>query len=261
MKHLKFILPLIYFFVVYPTLAQSNPTVEIVLSQTTAHTGEMVTANVYIRNAVNVGGADIGITVDEGCLRIVSVENGTFLPTSAENGGYSPFYEVHNHDTRLAAAITDRAKLATGEGIFFSAQLEVICASGTAPLQVSFAELSAYQNPASETIDLIAYTLGAGTVTIINTQLEIVSDGNAAVGATSAPSETAVAPATTSSSENAVATLVNTPSASGDAANSGQSATGIIILPFLCIGILLLVGVFWFMRRPVREEEDSEAEV
>ena len=153
-------------------LAQSSPTVEIILSQATAQPGDIITADVMIRNAVNVGGADVGITVDE-CLKIVERQPGDFLPTKAEEGGFSPFSELNEHDTRLAAAIIDRTKLANGDGVFFRVQLEVLCEVSEASLTVSFAEFSAYADPTATEITLVGYTLGAGTVNTTSAQLAI----------------------------------------------------------------------------------------
>src|SRR5258706_9616206 len=149
------LLILIFLTAARTTLAQSNPTVEIVLVQPTAQQGGTVAADVYIRNAVNLGGADIGITVDGQCLLIVDRQPGSFLPTTADKGGFSPFAELHDHDTRFAAAVIDRSKIANGDGIFFTVQLKATCTKGTAQVKVTFAQLSSYKDPAAKDIELI----------------------------------------------------------------------------------------------------------
>jgi hypothetical protein len=235
-------------------MAQSNPNVVIVLDKLTAHQGEIVTAEVMIRGAVNLGGADVGITVDEQCLKIVERTDGSFLPTSGENGGFSPFSELNEHDTRLAAAITDRSKLANGQGVFFSVSIQVTCASGTVPLTVVFAELSAYQNPSDATVVLDAYTMSNGNLTIGNTEIEIVGDSGTPVVTLSpvaATTQTAPVEATQGSSSPAATAALQ------PAADAGGSNAVLILVPLLCLGIIVLGGIFWFIRRSSREDEDE----
>ncbi|MCA0457061.1 MAG: hypothetical protein LCI00_24030 [Chloroflexi bacterium] len=153
--------------------AQTTPTIDIVLGQPEANPGEIVRAEIYIRNGVNIGGADIGIAVDETCLRIINRTTGTYLPSENAAGGFSPFSELHDHDTRFAAAITDRTKLANGDGVFYTVDMQVTCENGIAPLTVVFAELSAYKDPSADQIEFIAYSMATETVNIVNTQLTI----------------------------------------------------------------------------------------
>ena len=162
-------------------LAQDNPTVEIVLSQSTAQQGDIITADVYVRNAVNVAGIDIGITVDNICLRINDRQPGDYLPTTSEEGAFSPFSELNDHDTRFAAALTDRSKNASGDGVFYRVELEVTCETGTARLDFSYAKLSTYADPTAESVSLISYELGDGTLNAINTQLTIVPAGQVTI--------------------------------------------------------------------------------
>ena len=176
--------------------AQPNPTVEIVLTQPTVQQGGSVVADVYIRNAVNLGGADVGITVDDKCLTIVDRQPGNLLPATADKGGFSPFSELHDHDTRFAVAVTDRSKIANGDGVFFHIQLKATCATGTAPLKVSFAQLASYKDPAAKDIELISYKLESGSVNAINAQLSIGPAGQVTAIPTPSRAPTMVASAT-----------------------------------------------------------------
>lgn len=252
MKSLKIFAAIVIVFITSNRIfAQTEPSVEIILSQPTAQFGDTVTADVVLRNGTNIGGADIGMQVDERCLQITGVELGTFLPSAEGQGGFSPFSETTDHTTRQAIAITDRSKLATGSGIFYRVQLEVICDGGTAPLTINFAELSAYRDPAAETIDLIAYRLTDGTLTVFNTQLEIVApDGS-----------TAVPVPTQQPSSDATPQPDTTPSTQPEqpAAQPEQPVALLIILPLACLGVIFLIVVFWIMRRPVRKDDEENS--
>jgi hypothetical protein len=150
-----------------------RPSVEIVLNPPTAQKGQTITADVYVRGAVNIAGTDIGMTVDPACLRIVERQPGEFLPTEAEAGGFSAFSEQHDHDTRLAASLLQRSYIANGDGIFFRTTLEVLCESGVAPLNVSFAELTGIEDLEAENAKFVTYTLADDTVEVIDAQLAI----------------------------------------------------------------------------------------
>ena len=78
----KLFVLLFVFLVTGTSLAQDNPTVEIVLSQPTAAKGDIISADVVIRGAINVAGTDVGITVDSSCLRILDRQPGGYLPTT-----------------------------------------------------------------------------------------------------------------------------------------------------------------------------------
>lgn len=239
----------------YSVYAQSNPIIEIVLSQPTAKFGDIVKADVYIRNATNLGGADIGIKVDDTCLRISNRTAGTFVASTGENGGFSPFSEQHDHDTRFAAAITDRSKLANGEGVFYSVDLQVICENGVAPLTVVFGELSAYKDPNAAQIEFLAYTLTAKTTSAINTQLIVGSAvaPTATVGPTAAPGEQQVAPTAVAGSRTA------TPVPAAEAA-SQPPVTLIAVICLSGVGLLILIAAFVILRRRKDEDEDDEVE-
>lgn len=207
--------------------AQSIPTIEIVLTQPTANMGDTVRAEIYIRDGVNINGADIGIVVDDTCLRIINRTAGTYLPSTSDAGGFSPKSELHDHDTRFAAAITDRTKLANSAGVFYTVDLQVICESGIAPITVAFAELSAYKDPAAPQIEFIAYTLSANTVNIVDTQLTI---GSAEVPPTASfTSETAQLP-----------------------------IIPIVLIGLTLLGIGTLIAAFVFLRRRATDDDTDE---
>ena len=59
--------------------AQSAPEISVELVPSRAEKGEIVTANVWVRNGVNVAGADVGIEVDA-CLKVNGRTQGGYLP-------------------------------------------------------------------------------------------------------------------------------------------------------------------------------------
>jgi hypothetical protein len=205
---------LIACFAAHVAFAQSTtPTVEIVLSQPTAESGDEVTAEVYIRNAVNIGSADVGITVDDQCLRIVERTNGDFLPTNEEQGGSSPISEMNEHDTRLSVLVSDQSKLGNGDGVFFRVKMIATCQAAAAQLNVTFAELSGYDDPEADGA-LNSYTLDAGTVNIVNAELAIGAGEQITPTATSAPATATNAPAATSTVQPTTSpTATNAPAA------------------------------------------------
>jgi hypothetical protein len=170
-RYLPFIFLLLLISLPATAFAQSGPTVAIEMAAMQAVPGDTVTANVMIRNGKNIAGADVGIETDE-CLRIVQRTQGSFLPDPA-NGGFTVFDETTEHTSRLAVAITDRAKIANADGVFFQVDMEVLCSAGAGEATVSFAELSAYRDPAAEQIELVAYTFADDTLAGTNAQLVI----------------------------------------------------------------------------------------
>ena len=120
---------------------------------------------------VNIAGADIGIETDS-CLRVSSRTQGAYLP-DASNGGFVVFEQTDDTSTRLAVAITDRKAIANTDGIFFSAQLEVLCDTGSPTVTVNVAELSAYRDPTAEQIELIAYMKDDGSLDTVDAQLSM----------------------------------------------------------------------------------------
>lgn len=253
----KFALILFFLGSVGVSLAQGgNPTVEIVLSQPTAQMGQTVTAEVYVRGAVNIAGTDVGITVDPTCLRIVDRQTGEFLPIEAEQGGFSAFSELHDHDTRLAASLLKRSRIANGDGVFFRVTLQVICESGTAPLNVVFAELTGIEDLTVENANFLVYKLDTSNVNVINTQLAIGPLGSVTAVVPNTPDGQLVT-AAPNTPDGQVATVV--PSTSPDAVvtDTQQSPIVMIVVVGLSIvGVIMLGVIFWYMRR--RKNEDQE---
>ncbi len=216
---------------------QSIPTVSIVLSRMTAHEDETVMAHIFISDVSNLSAADVGISVDDRCLRIMGRPLGTFLPDT--DGGSTAFSVMNDHDTRLALAITDRSLLATGGGIFYQVHLLVTCASGTAPLEVTFAELSAYKDPSADPVEIQSYTLYAGNLTIVNAQLQIgpVEEQTQPPPTTTlAITATATPEPVTSQASQALLTTLNT-----------LNIAVIVLLAILILFIVILIA--WAARR------------
>jgi hypothetical protein len=181
-----------------PTAAQTvNPLVEVVLSSDQAQQGDTVYADVVIRNGQAVAGADIGIAVDS-CLRVVDRQPGSYLPSTSETGGFSPFAELTDSGTRFAASITDRARVANGDGPFYRATLRVTCEEANPQVFITFAEIAALADPKGTSNDLLGYNLERGNLSIVNDALAIQPG---AVAATPVPIQGyAVPPPETSNS-------------------------------------------------------------
>jgi hypothetical protein len=204
-----------------------RPSVEIVLNPPTAQKGQTITADVYVRGAVNIAGTDIGVTVDPACLRIVERQPGEFLPTEAEAGGFSAFSEQHDHDTRLAASLLQRSHIANGDGIFFRTTLEVLCESGVAPLNVSFAELTGIEDLEAENAKFVTYTLADDTVEAINAQLSVGPAGSVTAIPTRVPKTMPAAPAVVAQTQTQNLLLIG---------------IGIVVLASIGLIVLLVVA-------------------
>lgn len=220
--------------------AQDTPVVEIVLSQPTAQQGDTVTASVYVRNAINVGGIDIGVTVDDQCLRIVDRQPGDYFPTSDTEGAFSPFAQLNEHDTRFASALTDRTRHVSGDGVFYTVQLEVTCPEGVASLNVSYAMISTYADPNAEVISLISYAQEDGTLNVVNAQLAIGAEGQVTAVATSAPAAPTSEPGVTPAAPT---------SAPADAQSTAAQRLPVVILGIIGLTVLGLVILFAISRR------------
>lgn len=169
----RYLVILFVLLVAMPLLAQSaNPSVEVVLSTDQAQAGDTIYADVVIHNAKNIVGADIGITTDD-CLRVVERQPGNYLPTTGEEGGFSPFSELSDHATRFAASITDHARLANGDGVFYRVKLDVTCDNATPEVRVTFAQLAAVADPNSDSPDMLGYTQENGNLNIVNHGLNV----------------------------------------------------------------------------------------
>lgn len=239
MRIIKFVL-LLTCLMAGTALAQENPSVDVVLSQDNAQQGDVVDAAIYVRNGVNVGGVDVGIAVDKTCLRITERQPGDYLPTSDEEGAFSAFAELNEHDTRLASALTDRTKYVNGDGIFYSVPLEVTCEQGTASVDVTYAQVSSYVDPSAEIIEVVSYDLEDGTLSATGAQLQI-GDGSS--------SEVTVAPpeqATVAADSTVEATQ---PAPTQPAEDTQNNALWLGALLLVIVGLVGLVGLFFFTRR------------
>ena len=238
MRNFLFVVLIVLFQAASLTTAQNNPTIEIVLSQPTAQQGEVVTAEVWVRNATYVGGIDIGMVVDDTCLRIADRQPGGYLPTTEAEGAFSALSEVNDHDTRLASALSDRTKHVSGDGVFYRVRLEVTCEQGIAPLEITRAQVSTYIDPQAEIIDLINYEQDNSTLTVINAQLAIGPEGQVTAVPTTVPESTSTA---------APAPVEETDAPQSD-------ITLIVLLCLVSGGVLLLLLAFWLLRRNRTEE-------
>ncbi|MBK9745792.1 MAG: hypothetical protein IPO91_03345 [Chloroflexi bacterium] len=175
-----------------PAVAQTtNPIVEVVLSTDQAQQGDTVYADVVIRNGQAVAGADIGITADT-CLRITDRQLGAYLPATGEMGGFSPFAEQTDTSTRFAASVTDRARVANGDGTFYRAVMTVTCDQADPQVYVTFAEVASLAAPGSASNELLGYSLERGNLSIVNDALAVQPG---AVAATPVPIQAYAVPA------------------------------------------------------------------
>ncbi len=247
MKIVKLALLMLCLMTIGAVLAQSNPTIQIVLSQPTAQQGDTVMADVYVRNPVYLAGADIGITTDDKCLKIVDRQQGPLLPNS-ESGSFSPLAEMKDHETRLAVAITNRTKTASADGVFFQARLMVTCATGIGSVTVSFGELSAYKDPTAADVGLVSYTMSAGTVNVVNAQLAIGPAGQVTAIPTQ-PVPTSVA-APTQPQPTAAVSATPAPAA-------GPTQNEPPLIPAIIIIILVTVVIFAVLVIVSRRRNDQ----
>ncbi|MAU08799.1 MAG: hypothetical protein CL607_03180 [Anaerolineaceae bacterium] len=250
MRTLKSVL-LILLLTVAAVSAQENPSVDIVLSQSSAQQGDTIDADVYVRNGVNVGGVDVGIAVDEACLRILDRQPGGYLPTTDAEGAFSAFAELNEHDTRLAAALMDRTKYANGDGVFYRVPLEVTCEQGTAAVDVTYAQVSSYVDPSAEIIEVVSYDLDEGTLTASSAQLQIVAAGATQATEAStvaAPDQTTVAAPDEVTSEPG-STVQATPPATTQPAESTQSNTLWIVALLLIVAGFIGLGALYVVAR------------
>jgi hypothetical protein len=223
---------LVILFAAHALVAQSNPTVGIVLGQPSARFGDIVSADVYVQGATNVGDIDIAMTVDKECLRIVDRQAGSFFPLS-EDGAFSPLSELNEHSTRLAIALPDGGEHPSGDGIFYTVRLEVTCARGVAALNITNAKLISFGEPIGGDVSLISYALEDGTLNAMSVRLPIGSDGEVMPMATTGAASQAPAEAL------------------------GMSLNKRLLVTVLCIvGIMLfgLILLFLLSRRHERAE-------
>jgi hypothetical protein len=234
-------------------LAQTNqPTVEIVVSQPSAREGDTMSAQVYIRDAVNMGSADVSIQVDEICLEIVDYKPGDFLPSTPEEGGFiGRDVGFREHDARMQMGITDRARVGNGEGLFYQVTLEVTCTSGIAALEVTAAELRFYRDVTAEQPEFDIYTTVDQSVTIVNAEVEIVDE-------TPVPTPTPTFTRTPTPTITPTATRTPTPAPPTRTPvpvpeKPRDPIVSVFIAPIICIALFLLGAVILVVRRLGRE--------
>jgi len=240
-RTLKFILLLVVITATNSVFAQETPSVEINLSQPTAQQGDVITADVVVRGAVNVSGADIGIAVNDECLRIIERQQGGFLPSPEEGGSFSAFSALDDQTTRLAIAITDRSQRANGDGVFYSVQLEVTCIEGAASVTLTFAQLGAYDDPNAEEVAIIPYEVSRGNLKTSDAQLTIAP----AAQMTAVPTDVVSATPTVS------ADATPAPMTETQAPQSNQTVLIIVIVLVMVtlIGLILFALVRYLRRR------------
>ncbi len=171
--------------VVSSVVAQTTSQVEVVMSPATAQQNDVIYAEVYVRSDDPIIGADIGIEVNSDCLRIEGRENGRYLPTSAEENGFVPFDELTETSTRLAANVLGQDITADPTQYFFRASIRVLCDTGDAEVNVSFAQLVK--------ADLESYKLAEQQITTTS-GIVTMSPGQAVATAAPLPTRTATAP-------------------------------------------------------------------
>jgi hypothetical protein len=199
-------------------VAQSvSPSVEVVLSTDQAQDGDTIYADVVIHDGQALAGADIGITTGE-CLRVVERQPGNYLPSTSENGGFSPFEELTENSTRFAVAVTDRTRIASGDGTFYRVAMEVTCEDATPEVSVTFAELAALAHPDTDSNELLGFSLEQGSISVVSDSLTV---RQGAVVSTPPPIE-ALAPPAGATNQNLIL--------GGALAVMGVSVVGMVIL-------------------------------
>lgn len=245
---------------------QPNPTVEIILDQPTAQMGQTVTAQVYVRGAVNMAGSDVGISVDPACLTVIDRQLGEFLPTEADKGGYSAFSELNAHDTRLAASLIRRSHIANGDGVFFRVRLQVTCETGVAPVTVSFVELTQIEDLEAENATFLVYKMDKGNINTVNTQLVINARGNTTPNVVTAPVDATAVIGGTPTGETSISTAVSTPAIQAtmdtvrdETAESTQQSplVLVIVVGLALVGLATLVVVVRIVRRQSRNNNQE----
>ena len=143
---LKRLLPLLALLVVLlllsiPAAAQENARIEIRLNGDASAANGQFSADVIVLGGSGIAGADIAIAVDGTCLQVAEMIPGDYLPSAAENGGFAPMNTYDITSARLAANVTDRAYIASGDGVFMSVMLNAVCAEQTSTISVTRAQL------------------------------------------------------------------------------------------------------------------------
>jgi hypothetical protein len=260
----RLIPPLLISLVAITGLAQSQePTVRITLSQPTAREGDRITAAVVVENALDVGGANVGIHVDEQCLRIVGRQMGDYLPGEAQDGGFVASQEQSEHDTRVSLGLLDPTRLASREGTLYEVELVVTCSSGIAPIEIVTAELSAYPGGRFERANLVLHRESEGNLTLVNAEVEILAQVTPTdvptATSTPTPVPTATPTVTPSVTPEPTATPTGEPSPvpmatpRASAGDDGESVVPQVAAAIGCTALFLLGMGLWVVRRTVRE--------
>ncbi|PJF22682.1 MAG: hypothetical protein CUN56_04765 [Phototrophicales bacterium] len=146
--------------------------VELVLDRITATEDSLVNVDVYAQGA-HVAGADVALEVDTACLRIERLLPGEYLPTTVEQGGYSPYEEQTEYTARLAANVTDTSKITSSRGRFFRVQIRVICeASAQANITITRAEL------VNDQLQLLTPTVRNAALTVVPRDSQTVTSND-----------------------------------------------------------------------------------
>jgi hypothetical protein len=260
----KYLIPtLLFWLLTDAALAQSQPTVRITLSQPSAREGDRITAAVVIEDAEHVGGADVGIRVDDGCLRIVGRPLGDFLPSETADGGFVSFQEQRDHDARVVIGILDPTRLANGEGTLYEVELLVTCTSGVATIEIVTADLSSYPGGRVERANLVSHRVSEGNLTLVNAEVEILAqvtptdEPTATFTSTPVPTATPTATPTVTVEPTVTPTGEPSPVPSGTpqqpAGEPGESVVPQAAVAIGCTALFLLAAGFWVMRRTLRE--------
>ncbi|MGJ3240360.1 MAG: hypothetical protein ACFE0Q_16755 [Anaerolineae bacterium] len=222
--------------------AQSNPHVELVLSEERVASGESVTLDVIVRDGVNVAGLDVGVVVDETCLRIVEREAGDYLPTTEEEGAFSTFSAINDSDTRWAVALLDRTRYVNGNGTFYRLTLETICSDQVTPITITYAQVSSYIDPTAEIIEVQSYELSNSTLSVQNTALAI---GDAVIVATQTP--TSIVTDTTDSVDDIERVEEE----------QGLPTPVIFIIGITALSVIALLFFFFIANRKKKQEDEE----
>jgi hypothetical protein len=216
--------------VVSSAVAQTTPQVEVVMNPAAAQQNDVIYADVYVRSDDPIIGADIGIEVNSDCLRIEGRENGRYLPTSAEENGFVPFDELTETGTRLAANVLGQDIVADPTQYFFRASIRVLCDTGDAEVNVSFAQLV---KP-----DLESYKLAEQQI-MTTSGIVTMSPGQAAVAtAAPLPTRTATAP-------------IMVPTQPSEQNDTGDDTGGnpLIVIAGLVLVVIILAAVVVVLRQ------------
>ncbi len=160
-----------------PVAAQGDAQVEIRLNTTSVTPGNPLIAEIWVTNGAAIAGADIAIAVDGTCLQVANMTPGDYLPSSAENGGFAPMNVYDETSARLAANVTSRDRVASGDGIFMTVQLNADCADQSSTIDVTRAELVTVEGD-QFSADFVPVNLEIGSAEVASSPAAIVPSSN-----------------------------------------------------------------------------------